>query len=288
MSLQPAAAPTDVRTAGQAADTPSPQGRHGMLAESAMLLGLLAVYFAARGVADGQAASAFDHTMTVLRWQRTAGLPSERPVQQWLLEHLWLTRAANSYYATVHFPLTAATLVWLYLCRPNTYPWTRNVLVTMTAAALVLALTFPLAPPRMIPDLGFADPATALGQSVYGPPGTGLANQFAAMPSLHVGWALLVALALITSSRTRWRWLWLAHPVATVLTVVGTGNHYWADGLVAAALLLLALPTQSALTRVLRCAPHETPRPAGYLPRTAIVPDATSGPGRDRSEDLPP
>ncbi len=123
------------------------------------------------------------------------------------------------------------------------------MLVLLTAGGLGLAFVFPLAPPRMLTGLGFTDPATQLGQSVYGSPGTGVANQYAAMPSLHVGWALLVAIALIAASTTRWRWLWLAHPVTTLFVVVGTGNHYWSDGLVAAALLALVLRLQPRLAR---------------------------------------
>jgi hypothetical protein len=100
-------------------------------------------------------------------------------------------------------------------------------------------LAFPLAPPRMLTDVGFIDTAAAYGPSVYGPPASdSLANQYAAMPSLHVGWAVLVAAGLIAATRSRWRWLWLLHPIVTALVVAGTGNHYWIDGF--AACLLLA------------------------------------------------
>jgi hypothetical protein len=77
-----------------------------------------------------------------------------------------------------------------------------------------------------------------LGPSVYGPPQTDtLSIQYAAMPSLHVGWALVVACGLIVATSSRWRWLWLAHPVITTVVVVGTANHYWLDGVIAAILV---------------------------------------------------
>jgi hypothetical protein len=77
---------------------------------------------------------------------------------------------------------------------------------------------------------------------VYGPAETDhLSNQFAAMPSLHFGWALMVAIGLIAATRSRWRWLWLLHPLVTLLVIVGTANHYWLDAIVAAALLGIAL-----------------------------------------------
>jgi hypothetical protein len=99
-------------------------------------------------------------------------------------------------------------------------------------------MVFPLAPPRMLN--GWIDTGLVLGQSVYGADAeSGLANQFAAMPSLHVGWAFLVAVFLIRATRSRWRWLWIAHPVITFAVVVVTANHYWMDGLIA---LALAVP----------------------------------------------
>ncbi|GAB3960391.1 hypothetical protein GCM10027614_82130 [Micromonospora vulcania] len=82
------------------------------------------------------------------------------------------------------------------------------------------------------------DTGRAYGPAVYGPPDTdALSNQYAAMPSLHVGWAIAVAVALVAVTRGRPRWLWLAHPLATLLVVVSTGNHYWLDGIVAAIML---------------------------------------------------
>jgi hypothetical protein len=100
---------------------------------------------------------------------------------------------------------------------------------------------FPLAPPRMMH--GWVDTGVQLGQSVYGPSThSGIANQFAAMPSLHVGWAAMVAIAMIMVTRSRWRWLWIAHPVVTFAVVVLTANHYWLDGLVALTLLACCLP----------------------------------------------
>ena len=102
-------------------------------------------------------------------------------------------------------------------------------------------MVFPLAPPRMMP--GFVDTGLQFGQSVYGAERSGgVANQFAAMPSLHVGWAALIALSMILITRSKWRWLWLAHPIITFGVVVVTANHYWLDGIVALLLLAVSLP----------------------------------------------
>jgi PAP2 superfamily len=140
----------------------------------------------------------------------------------------------------VHFPATLACLVWLYLRHPVHYLWVRRSMVTLTAVALVVHVLYPLAPPRMLP--GFVDTGAVFGPNVYGDSATNsVANQFAAMPSLHVGWALLVAIGLVSAGTSRWRYLWFAHPILTVLVVVATANHYWIDGLVAGGILAATL-----------------------------------------------
>jgi hypothetical protein len=151
------------------------------------------------------------------------------------------------------------------------------VLAAVTAAALVLHLLFPLAPPRMLAATGLVDTARVYGPSVYGDPAAdSLSNQFAAMPSLHFGWALMVAIGLIAATRSRWRWLWPAHPMLTLLVIVGTANHYWLDAMAAAALLGLALavtlPRNSSEGTPLPVrSPHRTATTAGRA-RGGLVP----------------
>jgi len=103
----------------------------------------------------------------------------------------------------------------------------------------------PVAPPRMLP--GFVDTALAYGQSIYGPFGSGVADQLSAMPSVHVAWAVLIAFFVVRASPSRWRWLVVAHPVITMLAVVATANHFWLDGVVAAAIVAVALPVTASL-----------------------------------------
>lgn len=92
----------------------------------------------------------------------------------------------------------------------------------------------------MMPATGLIDTAARFGPAVYGAPETDtVSNQYAAMPSLHIGWAAVIAVGLVLTSRARWRWLWLLHPVTTFAVVVATANHYWMDGVVV--LMLLAV-----------------------------------------------
>ncbi|MFJ6658128.1 phosphatase PAP2 family protein [Streptomyces sp. NPDC091377] len=222
-------------------------------------MGFFLVYKLGRHLATGNTAEAFRNARRVWDGERALGLPAENAVQSLLLHGDTLVRAANTFYATVHFPATVLFLAWLYWRRPAHYLWARRVLAALTAAALVLHLVFPLAPPRMLAWTGMIDTGAVHGPSVYGPPATDqLSNQFAAMPSLHFGWALMVAVGLIAATRTRWRPLWLLHPLLTLLVIVGTANHYWLDAVVAAALLGLALA-------VLR-APRRTAGPVAAVP----------------------
>jgi len=207
--------------------------------EIALLAVLFGVYNLGRLISAHHAGSAFAHADELRHFQAWIGLPSEAQVQDLALQIPDLAKAANRYYASVHFPLTAIVLIWMLIRRPAEYAKARWALASLTGLALIGHLVFPLAPPRMFPQYGWVDTAQLLGQSVYNADAeSGLANQFAAMPSLHVGWAFMVAVFLIRTTRSRWRWLWIAHPVITFAVVVLTANHYWLDGLIAIGLAI--------------------------------------------------
>jgi hypothetical protein len=209
--------------------------------EAVLLATLFLVYSAGRQIAAKHTGSAFGHADQVLSFQHWLHLPTEAALQQHALQVPHLIEGANLYYASVHAPLTAVVLLWLSIWRPTAYPRVRWTMVSVTALALIGHIAYPLAPPRMMP--GFVDTGLRFGQSVYGPDHSdGVANQFAAMPSLHVGWAALIALSMILITRTKWRWLWLLHPIITFGVVVVTANHYWMDGLVVLVLLAVSLP----------------------------------------------
>ncbi|MGC4982911.1 phosphatase PAP2 family protein [Streptomyces sp. DT193] len=241
-----AAARTRPRPHAQARPDTRPDdtaARPPLLRELLLVVGLFVVYKAGRLLATGRTDEAFADAHSVWGWERSLRLPDEGSVQTALLHSDTLVHLANTYYATVHFPATAAFLVWLYLRRPAHYVWARRILALVTAAALAGHLAFPLAPPRLLAETGLVDTGQVYGPTVYGahPAADALANQFAAMPSLHFGWALMVAIGLIAATRSRLRALWLLHPLLTLLVIVGTANHYWLDAIVATALLCVAL-----------------------------------------------
>jgi hypothetical protein len=180
-------------------------------------------------------------------WQaeRWLHLPSETALQRVFLPHPWIVQFANLYYAALHFPVLLTTLAWLFIWHRDRYRHVRTTVVLFTAAALIIQFV-PVAPPRMLGGTGLVDTAVRYGQSVYGAVGGFDADQLSAMPSIHVGWAVIVAVAVVTTSRSRWRWLAVLYPVLTTLIVVITANHYWLDGVAATLLVALALALQKA------------------------------------------
>jgi hypothetical protein len=164
-------------------------------------------------------------------------------VQLDFLPHPLIVQALNLYYAGLHFVVVIGCLIWVYLWHRRKYPQVRTTLVLFTVAALLIQF-IPVAPPRMLPGDGMIDTGLLYGQSVYGSVAGFSADQLSAMPSVHIGWALLAALVIVEVSRSRWRWLALAYPLLTMLAVVVTANHYWLDGIAAALLLALALVVQ--------------------------------------------
>ncbi len=213
--------------------------------EAGLLLGLYALWQFAGSLSDASPLGAVRRAEWIWHFERAIALPSETAVQRVFLPHPLLVQALNLYYAVLHFPVLIGCLIWLFIRHRGRYWQVRTTVVLFTAGALLIQL-IPVAPPRLLPGDGMIDTALHYGQSVYGP-NTGIdADQLSAMPSVHVGWALLVAVVVVTTARSRWRWLALAYPALTALAVTVTANHFWLDGIAAAALLALVLIAQRA------------------------------------------
>jgi hypothetical protein len=184
----------------------------------------------------------YTHAKQVIHLEQVLGVYHELSLNQFITGKLWLEVSASYYYATLHFIVTPVVLAFLWRRRQAVYAPLRSALVIATAAALVVYATWPLAPPRFADRGGFSDTVTvhpvawASGHGV-----SGFINEFAAMPSLHVGWAVWCAIAIITSLKTTWRYLAWVYPVATMLVVVATANHYWLDGVAGTAVIGVAL-----------------------------------------------
>ena len=214
--------------------------RPNLLRETALIVSLFVAYRFGRALISGQVQAAMINASEVWKMERVLGMPNELVLQQWALRWPDLVEAANWYYVGVHFPITALFLAWGWWKRPpSDYRWARRLIITMTGLAFIIHTAVPLAPPRMMSRLGFVDTMATIGPSAYDGSAATVANQFAAMPSLHVGWALLISVVVIRTTKVRWRWITLAHPAITTFVVVVTANHYWLDALVSAALLAI-------------------------------------------------
>ena len=207
------------------------------VAEIAALMALYAAWQFAGSLSAGGLDGAESAGLWLSEVENFLQWPSEAAIQSPVLDHEWVMRAADTYYATAHVPVFLMTLAWIFIFRRPDWPFARTTIVLTTAVCLVIQYK-PVAPPRLIPELGVVDTAARTGLSVYGAlPG---ANQYAAMPSVHVAWAAAVALLIVVVGRSRWRWLAVAYPVTTMWVVVVTGNHFLIDGWVAIAVLALA------------------------------------------------
>ena len=215
----------------------------GVAWEAALLFGLYALWQFAGSFTVMGTSGAVPRARWLWQGERFLHLPSETALQHPFLSHPLLVQASNLYYDILHFPLLGACLIWLYARHRESYPRVRTTIAVFTGASLLIQL-IPVAPPRLLPMTGMVDTAVQYGQSVYSWSGGFDADEFSAMPSVHVGWALIVAVAIITVSRSQWRWLAAAYPVATLLVVVVTANHFWLDGIAAALLVALVLAGQ--------------------------------------------
>jgi hypothetical protein len=213
--------------------------------ETALVCALFVLWQLANRATHTHHAGGLANGRAVWNFERWLHVPSETWLQGLILGHSTVVRASNYYYATAHLTGMLVFLVWLWLRHRDRYAAWRNVVVIFTGLALLIEM-IPVAPPRLIGHTGLVDTAMVYGQSVYAAFGD-IADQYAALPSIHVGWALLIGVAAVSVSTSPWRWLGPLHAVLTMFVVVATANHYWFDGFTAAAVLAIAWVIQSQL-----------------------------------------
>ena len=237
-----------------------PSGRR----EVVLGLVLLLVYSGIRLVASDDRGQADRNATSILGLERHLGLDLEQLANGWLTDLRWAEVAASYWYAGLHYSVTPLVLVALFRHAPGRYRQARSALVLATAGALVGYLIVPTAPPRMVP--GYTDVLLATADvGWWAGDGAGVAgasqvvNELAAMPSMHVGWAVWCALVLASLSRHAWqRALAFGYPLLTFLVVVATANHWVLDAVVGATLVRISwLVTAGAYERLAH--PHPVP-----------------------------
>src|SRR5918998_526621 len=203
-----------------------PHGWPDVLRQLALFGGAYYVYRIVRGIVDGQAVLAFENARALVDAERAMGLFFEPGLQDWAAGHDWLITGASWMYVNSHFVVTTAFLVWLYLARNQAYCFVRNMFMVAMGLALVLYVAYPTAPPRFFEELGFTDSVAGfMGQSASSSANV-LYNPYAAVPSMHVAFALMIGVPAVMLVRHRvLKALWTAYPAIVTFVVVATANH---------------------------------------------------------------
>ncbi|WP_405509238.1 phosphatase PAP2 family protein [Streptomyces purpurascens] len=243
--------------------------------ELPLILLVYACYSAGRLLVRGDVSGAVDNGLTILRIEKALFLNAEHPLNRLFTREPWIGIPADFWYASLHYLVTPAILIWLFRSRTVRYRAARTWLWTSTFVGLIGFTLLPTCPPRLLDaSHGFVD--TMAQYSSYGwwggeasaPRGLGgMTNQYAAMPSLHVGWALWCGVMLWRYGGTRTaKAAAVAYPLITTIVVMGTANHYFLDAVAGAAVMgvgLLLAPL------VMRTADRVRAR---FVPRFAAVP----------------
>jgi membrane-associated phospholipid phosphatase len=191
------------------------------------------LYFIVRANVIDRPDVALDNARQVVDLEQTLGIFAEPSWQQAILGSDVLVRFFNFVYFWLDFPLIAALGLWMYSRRRPQYTFTRDAILFSGALALIAYNLFPVAPPRLLPEAGLMDTLQAFNNASYQAQSTQFfVNPYAAVPSLHVGWAVLVATGMVLAfPRNRFVLLLaVAHVLAQSSSTVVTGNHYFLDG----------------------------------------------------------
>ncbi len=231
-----------------------PQGWTDLLRQIVLFCGAYWVYRLVRGLVDGRAAEAFANARLLIDAERALGLFVEPSVHAWAESREAVIDAASWMYVNSHFVVTVVTLAYLYLRRNRSFYFVRNMFMVAMAIALVGYMAFPTAPPRLMPEWGFTDSvADFTGIDPDGSAGV-LINPFAAVPSMHVAFALMLAIPMARMSPRPWvRAAWGVYPLLVTFAVVATANHWWLDALLGA---LTALAGALAARSLAQARPH--------------------------------
>ena len=203
-------------------------------------------YETVRGIAEGSRSIAFANGQAIIDLERSTGTFFEPGFQAFFIAERWVLDLANFMYMNSHFLLTTGFLVWLYLRRNDNYYFVRNMFLIAMALALVGYTLLPTAPPRLFPEYGFVDTINDFSSVNHDSALVKIfVNPFAAVPSMHCAFALMIGIpGFLLSRHAAAKAFWSVYPLLVFWVVVVTGNHYWLDAaagaLVAAASALVA------------------------------------------------
>ena len=209
------------------------------------------LYSLVRNAVPAHERMAFSRAAAVIRLEDRLHIGVEKTLNAFVASRDVLAYVCNYYYATLHFVVTISVMVWLYRRHPLRYRSLRTVLLATNVIALAGFWLYSLAPPRMLGTHGFVDTVVTFHTwGSWGSSGVDSAsNQFAAMPSLHIGWALWSAIVVANLARRRWvRIAAILYPIATLFVIVGTANHFVLDAVGGAVVVTLGFAVERALS----------------------------------------
>jgi PAP2 superfamily len=251
LTLAPAEGRRDEPTTTKNDGLPERQGRDRSAKRSPLLVELAVIAFLGwiydwlQDLAPVRLGLALRNGQAILSFEERLHISPEKYLDHWLAHHYWLAYISSDFYDNAIFVFTACLAIWLWWRRPDIYRPLRNDLVLANLIGFAVFWLFPVAPPRMLP--GFIDVVEKVG-------GLGSwhntlishADQLAAMPSMHLAWAVWCSIVLWRlAGKSTWRWgalaVGVAYPLATALVVLGTANHYLTDVLAGAACTAVSL-----------------------------------------------
>ncbi|MGW7288219.1 phosphatase PAP2 family protein [Streptomyces sp. NPDC054847] len=224
-------------------------------------------YSLIRNAVPEQKSQAMRNADWIWQLEQTLGIAVEQSVNHAVNSVTWLIVSMNYYYATLHFVVTISVLVWLYRVHPGRYAAARLVLFATTGVALVGYYLYPLAPPRLMNGQNFID--TVLVHDTWGSMASGnlknMSNQYAAMPSMHIGWSVWSGVIIFALATTPWaKILGVLYPTLTLVVIVATANHFWLDAVGGVLCLMFGFAVSYAWYRAL---PHRLPQLVVERPR---------------------
>jgi PAP2 superfamily len=241
-----------------------PKGGSDALLQLSLFVMADILYETVRGLSESSAAVAFNNARSIVEVEQSTGLFFEQGLQAWAMGQRVLIDMANFMYVNSHFVMTTTVLVWLYLRHNERFYFVRNMFMVAMGLALVGYLLMPTAPPRFFPELGFVD---TIAYYVNVQHDSGLValffNPYAAVPSMHVAFALLISIPtmLIVRSRAA-KVLWAMYPVLVTFVVLVTGNHWFLDAVAGAVVAgTSALVARHVLSRLWPAAWSWSPAP---------------------------
>jgi hypothetical protein len=217
-----------------------PQGWRDLVTQILLFGGAYYLYRVVRGVVDDRTAAAFANAREIVHIEHGLGIFPEPAIHQFAERTEIVSDAASWMYVNSHFVITTATLGYIYLRRNDSFYFVRNMFMVAMGIALVLYVVFPTAPPRLLPELGFKD-SVASFTGVTSQDTDLLVNPYAAVPSMHVCFALMLSVPMARLVRRRWAVvLWRAYPLLITWVVIATANHWWFDAVLGAVTAALA------------------------------------------------